>query len=77
MIYFKSPSEWGHVIHSFYKDLGQLGTVLTFFEIINTEDQEFSGIDEDLLKKSIETLVKGGRAVIFSASQDSLGVKFF
>lgn len=62
------------------KETGQLGSVLTVFEIINTEDQEFTGIDYDLLRKSLDILVKEGKAAVYSASnvdESSVGVKFF
>lgn len=37
---------------------------------------EFHGMDAALLQKSLQVLVKRGRAQVFG-SEDSLGVKFF
>lgn len=37
---------------------------------------EFHGMDAELLQKSLQVLVKRGRAQVFG-SEDSLGVKFF
>lgn len=37
---------------------------------------EFHGLDQDLLQKALNTLVKRGKAQIFG-QEDSQGVKFF
>jgi ESCRT-II complex subunit VPS25 len=39
-----SFKEWGEKVYSFVRESGQIGDVLTWFEIINTENQEFTGI---------------------------------
>jgi ESCRT-II complex subunit VPS25 len=41
-----------------------------------TEKQEFHGLDMDVLHKSLNTLVKSGKAQVFG-SDDQQGVKFF
>ena len=39
-----SFKEWGEKVYSFVRESGQIGDVLTWFEIINTENKEFTGI---------------------------------
>lgn len=39
-------------------------------------DEEFHGLDQELLVKALNVLVKRGKAQIFG-QEDSLGVKFF
>ncbi|KAJ9647938.1 hypothetical protein H2199_001714 [Coniosporium tulheliwenetii] len=58
---------------------GQKNTVLTLYELTEsdaTASQEFHGMDPELLQRSLQILVKRGKAQIFG-SDDSLGVKFF
>ena len=75
-----SINEWGEQIYNYYKERGQIGHVLTWFEIINTDNQDFTGIDVDLLGKVLENLEKEGKAAVFKGSNcddQNAGVKFF
>jgi ESCRT-II complex subunit VPS25 len=41
-----------------------------------TRGSEFHGMDQELLRKALNVLVKQGKAQVFG-QEDSLGVKFF
>ncbi|KAK4944187.1 hypothetical protein LTR10_016300 [Elasticomyces elasticus] len=78
-IWWRKPEEWASLIASWVEDTGQKGTVLTLYELIEgeaTEKQEFYGLDMDVLRKSLNTLVKKGKAQVFGTG-DQQGVKFF
>ncbi|OMP88272.1 Vacuolar protein-sorting-associated protein 25 [Diplodia seriata] len=78
-IYWRRPEEWASLIEGWVDATGQKNTVLTLYELTEsdaTASQEFHGMDAELLQKSLQVLVKRGRAQVFG-SEDSLGVKFF
>ena len=78
-IWWRKPEEWATLLERWVNDTGQKGTVLTLYELVNgaaTEKQEFHGLDTDVLHKSLNTLVKSGKAQVFG-SDDQQGVKFF
>jgi ESCRT-II complex subunit VPS25 len=78
-IWWRKPEEWANVISSWVDETGQKGTVLTLYELIQgeaTEKQDFYAMDIDVLRKSLGTLVKKGKAQVFG-TDDQQGVKFF
>lgn len=78
-IYWKTPAEWADLIYSFVEDTGQKGAVLTVYELREGEaslGKEWRDIDEALLRKVLNVLVKRGKAQIFG-QEESAGVKFF
>ncbi|KAI1616667.1 WNK lysine deficient protein kinase [Exophiala viscosa] len=78
-IWWRKPEEWATLIATWVEDTGQKGTVLTLYELVEgeaTEKQEFHGLDMDVLRKSLNTLVKKGKAQVFGTG-DQQGVKFF
>lgn len=61
------------------EETGQKNVVLTMYEIgegDGTRGWDFHGMDEVLLGRSVQVLVKRGRAQVFGEA-DQLGVKFF
>ncbi|PHH54498.1 Vacuolar protein-sorting-associated protein 25 [Ceratocystis fimbriata CBS 114723] len=77
-VYWRTPEEWAGLLERWIEETGQKGTVLTLYELAEGEktlDTEFHGLDNDLLLKALNVLVKRGKAQIFG--QDSSGVKFF
>jgi ESCRT-II complex subunit VPS25 len=79
-VYWRNPGEWADLIESWVEATGQRGVVLTLYEIgegDGTQGQDFHGMDAELLQKSLQVLVKRGRAQIFGSGEDQLGVKFF
>lgn len=78
-VYWRNPEEWGRLIYSWVEETGQKGGVLTFFELVEgdaTAGQDFHGMNNEVLKKALQVLVKQGKAQIFG-QEESLGVKFF
>ena len=76
-IYWRSPEEWGSLIYTYVKDRGMVNTVCTFYELTEGADsveQQFHGLESDLLIKSLKTLEIQRKAEIFP---DDEGVKFF
>ncbi|KAF3761379.1 ESCRT-II complex, vps25 subunit, partial [Cryphonectria parasitica EP155] len=78
-IYWRTPEEWAALVEGWVDETGQKGTVLTLYELTQgdaTIGTEFHGLDQDLLQKALNVLVKRGKAQIFG-QEDSQGVKFF
>jgi len=78
-IWWRKPEEWAALLEHWVNDTGQKGTVLTLYELVEgeaTERQDFHGMDTEVLHKSLNTLVKSGKAQVFG-SDDQQGVKFF
>ncbi|CAD0113329.1 unnamed protein product [Aureobasidium uvarum] len=78
-IWWKSATEWAERIAKWVDETGQKGVVLTIYELRESEaveKQEWVGMDEDMLRRCLEVLVKKGRAQVFG-QQDGSGVKFF
>lgn len=78
-IYWKTPTEWADQIYAFVEDTGQKGAVLTIYELREGESsigKEWQDIDEALLRKVLNVLVKRGKAQIFG-QEETAGVKFF
>ncbi|KAK3292734.1 ESCRT-II complex subunit [Chaetomium fimeti] len=78
-IYWRTPEEWGSLVEGWVESTGQRGSVLTVYELVEgdgTRGSEFHGMDQELLRKALNVLVKQGKAQVFG-QEDSLGVKFF
>lgn len=78
-IWWRKAEEWAVLLEHWVDHTGQKGTVLTLYELVEgeaTEQQDFHGLDMDVLHKSLNTLVKSGKAQVFGGD-DQQGVKFF
>lgn len=78
-IYWRRPEEWANSIAAWVEDTGQKGSVLTLYEIVEgdaTENEEFHGMDLEILRKGLSVLSKQGKAQVFG-TDDQQGVKFF
>ncbi|KAI5203685.1 ESCRT-II complex component [Aureobasidium subglaciale] len=78
-IWWRTAAEWADAIHHWVDETGQKGVVLTIYELRESEaveKQEWVGMDEDMLRKCLDVLVKKGRAQVFGQA-DGAGVKFF
>ncbi|PGH12352.1 hypothetical protein AJ80_06762 [Polytolypa hystricis UAMH7299] len=78
-IWWRRPEEWAGVLADWVEETAQKNTVLTLYELVESEataSQEFHGMDLDVLHKSLNVLVKRGKAQVFG-SEDQQGVKFF
>lgn len=79
IVYWNSPEEWASLIYAWVSNTGQIGGVVTLYEIINSEDtadQEFHQCDEAIIRKALDVLVRQGKAALFTSSDNSIGVKF-
>ncbi|KAJ5544912.1 hypothetical protein N7535_006702 [Penicillium sp. DV-2018c] len=78
-IWWRRPEEWADVVAEWVEGTGQRGSVLTVYELIHGDaamSQEFHGMDTDVMLRSLNVLVKRGKAQIFGAEGEE-GVKFF
>ncbi|KAJ5138643.1 uncharacterized protein N7515_003491, partial [Penicillium bovifimosum] len=78
-IWWRRPEEWADVVAEWVEGTGQRGSVLTVYELIHGDaamSQEFHGLDTDVMLRSLNVLVKRGKAQIFGAEGEE-GVKFF
>ncbi|KAF2691204.1 ESCRT-II complex, vps25 subunit [Lentithecium fluviatile CBS 122367] len=78
-VYWRRPEEWAGALEEWVERTGQKGTVLTLYEIVEsdaTRREEFWGMDAELLTKSLQICVKRGKAQVFGG-EGSEGVKFF
>src|SRR5277367_4208445 len=60
-IWWRKPEEWANLLERWVDDNGQKGHVLTLYEIVEgeaTEKEDFHNLDMELLRKSLNTLVK-------------------
>ena len=79
LIFWKMPQDWAEMIAEWVEETGQKNTVLTVYELLEgeaTKDQEFHGMDTEIMNLSLKHLVQRGRAQIFG-DEDQRGVKFF
>ncbi|KAL1306816.1 hypothetical protein AAFC00_005473 [Neodothiora populina] len=82
-IWFRSAEGWGQEVYSWVVDeTGQRGSVLTVYELLNsdaTEKEKWRGMDEGMFRRCLDTLVKKGRAQVFDTGdgEGGVGVKFF
>jgi len=78
-VWWRNPEEWAEVIAEWVEETGQKNTVLTLYELTQSEatlSQEFHGMDPEVLQKALNALVKKGKAQVFG-HEDQQGVKFF
>ncbi|KAJ5107896.1 hypothetical protein N7456_004571 [Penicillium angulare] len=78
-VWWRRPEEWADVVADWVEGTGQKGAVLTVYELLQgeaTESQEFYGMDNEAMMKTLNILVKRGKAQVFG-SEGQEGVKFF
>ncbi|XP_064480399.1 vacuolar protein-sorting-associated protein 25-like [Ornithodoros turicata] len=78
-VFWRSPEEWAKLIYDWAESTGNTNTVCTLFELVNgddTKDTEFTELDTDVLKMSLQVLEKQGKAEVISFDGNE-GVKFF
>lgn len=72
------PEDWASMILEWCEETGQLGSVLTMYEISNGDisiGAEFHGIHPVVLEKALNVLVKRGRAGLIKDGGKIQGVK--
>ncbi|KAF4214940.1 hypothetical protein CNMCM8980_008831 [Aspergillus fumigatiaffinis] len=78
-IWWRRPEEWAGIVADWVEATGQKNVVLTVYELLEGEatmSQEWHGMDADVMLKSLNVLVKRGKAQVFG-SEGQEGVKFF
>ncbi|XP_033126326.1 vacuolar protein-sorting-associated protein 25-like [Anneissia japonica] len=79
LVMWRTPAEWGNLMYTWALKNGLLNTVCTLFEITQGDDsksEDFHGIEDWLLKRSLELLQKDRKAELISFDGNE-GVKFF
>lgn len=77
IILWRSTEEWAKIIYDFAVNNGMTNSVFTLFELVQGDDttqEEFYGMDTDVLKVFLKALEEQGRAELIG---DYEGVKFF
>ncbi|ODV78681.1 winged helix DNA-binding domain-containing protein [Suhomyces tanzawaensis NRRL Y-17324] len=77
-IYWRSLTEWSDLLYSYVDKSGQLGTILTIYELTKLEDagipDNLKYLDEELLIKVLkEVLIKKGKAQILMNEDGEIG----
>ncbi|KAH8116381.1 ESCRT-II complex, vps25 subunit [Phellopilus nigrolimitatus] len=77
LLYWRTPEEWGEVLHEWATATGQLNTILTFYEIADPPvASPLSGVPAVLLRRAAACLARTARAQIIGGA-DGEGVRFF
>ncbi|KAG7253543.1 hypothetical protein CRUP_031899, partial [Coryphaenoides rupestris] len=79
LVMWRRPEEWGKLIYQWVSKIGMVNSVFTLYELTNgddTEGEEFHGLEEWMLLRSLQALQAEGKAEIMTMD-DSKGVKFF
>jgi len=80
-VMWRTPAEWGDQLYTWIESNGMTNTVCTLYELHSGDDtvnEEFHGIDINVLLKALQALEKRGKAQVFTAEDPSeVGVKFF
>lgn len=77
-VYWKSLAEWSKLLYDYVDHTGQLGTVMTVYELTKSEDlalpEDLRNLSADLLERILKsTLVKQGKAQIILEDNGAIG----
>ncbi|KAL4959647.1 ESCRT-II subunit protein VPS25 [Aspergillus stella-maris] len=78
-IWWRRPEEWAALLAEWVENTGQKNVVLTLYELLEGEatiSQEWHGMDPGVMMRSLNVLVKQGKAQVFGGEGQE-GVKFF
>lgn len=74
LILWCTLEEWAELLHSHVEKTGQLGSILTVYELTKLEDsvihEEFRNIDYTLFVRILEVLMKQGKAQILKSEDN-------
>ncbi|KPP61996.1 vacuolar protein-sorting-associated protein 25-like [Scleropages formosus] len=79
LIMWRQPEEWGKLIYQWVSRNGMINSVFTLYELSNgedTENEEFHGLEECMLLRSLQALQVESKAEIITMDEGK-GVKFF
>ena len=76
---WKSMDEWANMIYKWAVDEGQIGKILTLYDIHTAAGTEFNGLDSGLILKILDVLEDQGKSQVFKDGNvvDEYGVKFY
>lgn len=79
LLFWRSADEWATLLHDNLDSTGQLGSVMTMYELTEgSVGSQFQGMDPVFLRRIVDALVKKGKATVMKDSVgDEQGVKFF
>lgn len=76
LIFWRTTDEWARMLYEHVDKTGQLGSVLTVYELTLPDetpvDENFRNLDYHLLSRVVDVLVKQGKAQVLR-SDDGLG----
>lgn len=78
-VWWRSAGEWADLIYGWVEETGQKGSVLTIYELRESDavkGKEWREMDEGMLRKVLGVVVKRGKAQVFGQAEGE-GVKFF
>ncbi|KAM9891892.1 hypothetical protein OXX79_010399 [Metschnikowia pulcherrima] len=74
LVLWRTLEEWAELLRDHLEKTGQLGTILTVYELTKSEDsvihEEFRNIDSALFVKILEVLMKQGKAQILKSDEN-------
>nr|QBH73049.1 hypothetical protein [Orthoderella ornata] len=79
LVYWHTLDEWANILYSWAQNSGMTNTVCTFYELVegdSTADEDFHGLDTEVLVKALQKLEGRGKAEVIMFD-DNQGVKFF
>lgn len=73
LLFWRTPAEWAALIREHVESTGQLGTVLTVYELTKLEETDplLRNIDYNLFVRAIDVLMKQGKAQVLKAEDGS------
>ncbi|XP_037319735.2 vacuolar protein-sorting-associated protein 25 isoform X1 [Pungitius pungitius] len=69
LVMWRRPEEWGKLIHQWVSRNGMVNSVFTLYELSNgddTEGEEFHGLEDWMLLRSLQALQADGKAEIIT-----------
>ena len=79
-VWWRTAEEWADMLYAWVEESGQKGAVLTLYELREGDavrGKEWKVMDEGMLRKVLNVLVKKGKAQLFGQETGGEGVKFF
>lgn len=79
-VWWRTAGDWADLLYAWVEETGQKGTVLTLYELREGDAvrvKEWKLMDEGMLRKVLNVIVKRGKAQVFGQEAGGEGVKFF
>lgn len=76
LVYWRTLAEWLQVVYAYVQKTGQLGSVLTIYELTSPTEgvpEDLQNIEYDLMVKVLKQLVKQGKAQILMGDDGQMG----